>query len=203
MNGKGRIGARGPAAWIAAASLAVLAGSAVAAEPQPAQGKAAWDCPYGAGPGYGMGPGMMWGPGGGGPGMMGGGGMMGWHGMGRGMMGPGMMGPGMGPMGGYWAGGLDLSDEQRTKINAIHDEVRKQHWSLMGEMMDERAKVRDLYDAAKPDYEAIEKSYKRIGELRQKMLESSFDAHKRMDALLTDEQRQQRRQLWRRGWSDE
>ena len=192
----------GLAGWIGAAALAVAAGTAVAAAPQAAQGQAAWGCPPGGGPGYGMGPGMMWGPGGGGPGMMGG------YGMGPGMMwgpgaaGPGRMGPGMGngPMGGYWGRGLDLSDEQRSKVNAIQDEVRKQHWGLMGAMMDEQSRLRDLYEAAKPDSTGIEQAYKRIGELQQKMYESSIDAHKRMDAVLTDEQRKQMHNLWRRGW---
>ena len=182
--------------WIGAAALAVAAGTAVAAPPQAAQGQAAWGCPPGGGPGYGMGPGMMWGPGGGGPGMMGG------YGMGPGMMGGYGMGPGMGngPMGGYWGRGLDLSEEQRSKVNAIQDEVRKQHWGLMGSMMDEQSRLRDLYEAAKPDSAAIEQGYKRIGELQQKMYESSIDAHKRMDAVLTDEQRKQMHNLWRRGW---
>ncbi len=190
------------AGWIGAAALGVAAGTAVAAAPQAVQGQAAWGCPPGGGQGYGMGPGMMWGPAGGGPGMMGG------YGMGPGMMwgpgaaGPGRMGPGMGngPMGGYWGRGLDLSDEQRSKINAIQDEVRKQHWGLMGAVMDEQSRLRDLYEAAKPDSTGIEQAYKRIGELQQKMYESSIDAHRRMDAVLTDEQRKQMHDLWRRGW---
>ena len=202
MTEKRRVRFASLAGWIGAAAMAVVAGTAVGAAAQAAQGQAAWGCPPGGGPGYGMGPGMMWGPGGGGPGMMGG------YGMGPGMMwgpgagGPGRMGPGMGigPMGGYWGRGLDLSDEQRSKVNAIQDEVRKQHWGLMGSMMDEQSRLRDLYEAAKPDSAAIEQAYKRIGELQQKMFESSIDAHKRMDAVLTDEQRKQMHSLWRRGW---
>ncbi|KAI5915634.1 Spy/CpxP family protein refolding chaperone [Thauera sp. 2A1] len=181
MTEKRRVRFASLASWIGAAAMAVVAGTAVAAAPQAAQGQAAWGCPPGGGPGYGMGPGMMWGPGAGGPGRMG----------------PGM---GIGPMGGYWGRGLDLSDEQRSKVNAIQDEVRKQHWGLMGSMMDEQSRLRDLYEAAKPDSAAIEQAYKRIGELQQKMFESSIDAHKRMDAVLTDEQRKQMHSLWRRGW---
>ena len=69
----------------------------------------------GYGPGYGMGPGMM---GGYGPGQGMGPGMMGGYGPGQGM-GPGMMGGGYGP--GYAA--LNLTDEQRKKIDAIQEEV--------------------------------------------------------------------------------
>lgn len=117
-----------------------------------------------------------------GPGMMGygaGPGMMRGYGMG---MGPGAMMPG------GWAGGLDLSDEQRTKINRIQDETRRSHWALMGSMMDQQAKLRDLYDAPKRDSAAIDSTYKTIDGIRQQMLSSSADARKRIEAVLTKEQ---------------
>lgn len=61
------------------------------------------------GQGYGMGPGMM----------------------GEGM-GPGMMGMGPGMMGNYGPGyaALDLSEEQRRKIDAIEKDVHKQMFEL-------------------------------------------------------------------------
>lgn len=191
-------------------AAAMLGGAAVASADET---KPAWNCPYG-GPtmmgGYGMGPGMMQGYGmphgmmggyGMGPGMMqgyggyGGPGMMQGYGSGPGMMGAYGMGPGM--MG--YAGGVDLSADQRTKINAIRDETRKQHWTMMGEIMDQQVRLQDLYDAPKTDSAAIEQVYKRIGELQRQMYESSIDAHKRMDAVLTDEQRERLRNTWRRG----
>ncbi|PMS21669.1 hypothetical protein C0Z18_07410 [Trinickia dabaoshanensis] len=140
------------------------------------------------GGGYGYGPGMMGGgPGrgimGGGPGMMGGGyGMMGG--------GYGMMGGGYGMMGfgGGWEDALGLSDDQKTKINRIQDETRHEHWALMGTMMDQQAKLRDLYEAPKRDSAAIDETYKSIGEMRQKMVDSSVSARKRMEAVLTSKQ---------------
>lgn len=161
---------------------------------------------YGMGPGmmgYGMGPGMMYGWGGGygmGPGMMG-------YGMGPGMMGPGMIGYGMGPgmmygwggRGGGFGSGLDLSAAQQAKINKIFDETRKSHWAIMGAMQDQQAELRDLYSAAKPDEKAIEKAYQNFGRLRQQMFDSAVDAHKRIDAVLTKEQREKLRSYWGRG----
>ncbi len=144
--------------------------------------------PAGGCPGGGYGPGMMRG-GGYGPGMMGGGygtGMMGggW----RGMMGGAGYGPGMMGFGGGWVDALGLSDEQRSKINRIQDDTRRSHWSLMGSMMDQQAKLRDLYEAPKRDAAAIDDTYKSIGELRQKMIDSSNDARKHMEAVLTSKQ---------------
>jgi Spy/CpxP family protein refolding chaperone len=138
------------------------------------------------GGGYGMGPGMMGGDCGMGPGMMGGG-----YGMGPGMMGGGYgMGPGM--MGGGYGMGpqgmSDLSADQRAKIAKIQDETRKKNWELMGQVMDEQAKLRDLSNASKPDSAAITNANKKISELQRRMYESAADAHKRMEAVMSKKQ---------------
>ena len=120
-----------------------------------------------------------------GPGMMGGYGGYG--------MGPGMMGP-------YWGSGLDLTPEQQAKINKIQDETRKAHWALMGEMMNQQARLRDLNQAPKRDEAAIDAAYKEFGKLQQQMYDSAVAAHKRMEAVLTKEQQEKLRSYWRRGW---
>lgn len=172
--------------------LVCLAGIALAgtvlAESSPRQNVAPQlDCGRGA---YGPGPGMM-GGGGYGAGMMGDGagpGMMRGYGMGMGMgMGMGGMGPGA-MMPGGWAGGLDLTDEQRTKINQIQDQIRKSHWALMDSMMDQQAKLRDLYDAPKRDSAAIDSTYKTLDGIRQQMIGTSADARKRIEGVLTKKQ---------------
>jgi Spy/CpxP family protein refolding chaperone len=157
------------------------------------------DMTGGYGPGYGMGPGMGM-MGGMGPGMMGGGyGGMGMMGMGPGMMGGGYgMGPGMMGMGPL--GMLDLSDEQRTKINKIFDDERKKHWGIMGKMMEEQNKLRDLYAADKPDPKKVGAVYGEIAKLQQQMIETHVQATNQMQDVLTKEQREQFRQWHRGGW---
>jgi len=167
----------------------------------------------GYGPGYGMGPGMMGGWGGGygpgygmGPGMMGGWGGYGpGYGMGHGMMGgwggygPGVgMGPGMmwGYGRGYGAGpgyGLNLSDEQRGKIDKIQEDTGRKQWDLMAKMQEERARLDELFYSDKRDDAAITKSYKKIAELRRQMFDNSLAARKQIDGVLTKEQREQMR----------
>lgn len=144
-----------------------------------------------------MGSGYGWGHG-----MMGGYGMgpgMGGYGMGFGMGGGYGMGPGM--MGDGWGMGPkdlpDLSAEQRSKISSIQDETRKKHWELMGQVMEEQSKLRKLYDAPKRDSAAITDSHKKISELQRRMYESSADAHKRVEAILTKEQREKSWRFWR------
>ena len=128
-----------------------------------------------------------------GPGMMGGG-----YG---GMMGPGMMGGGhgyMGMMGGYGMGMLDLTADQQAKINKIFDDKRKQHWAIMGKMMEEQNKLRDLSNVDKPDPKKIGAVYAEIAKLQQQMIESHVQATNQMQDILTKEQRDQLRQ-WHRG----
>lgn len=167
--------------------IALLSGTApavLAADPSPPP-------QYGPGMmgGYGgMGPGMM-GYGMMGPGMMGGGyGMMGPGMMGPGMIGPGMMGGGYGMMGPCSGNRLDLTPDQQAKINKIQDETRKAHWAMMGEMMDQQAKLRDLNLAPKRDNAAIDAVYKDLGKLRQQMYDSAVAAHQRMETILTKKQ---------------
>jgi len=138
---------------------------------------------YGPGPGYGMGPGMMGGYGQGygmGPGMMGG------YGQGYGM------GPGM--MGGYGGlHGLDLSAEQRTKISEIQRELFGKHWELMGKLHQQGGPMDEAFASGKFDEKAARKAYDAMSEARKQMFEASLQAHKRIDTLLTPEQRDQLR----------
>lgn len=126
-------------------------------------------------------------------------GMMAGHGYGRGQhmmgggMGHGMMGAGMGAF-----GMLDLSDEQRAKINKIFDAERKQHWTVGGKMLDERIKLRDLLYADEPDPKKVGAVYGEISKLRQQMIEAHVQAANQARAVLTAEQRDQLKQ-WRRG----
>ena len=141
----------------------------------------AWTQPYG------MGSGMMgdYGPGGGmGPGMMGEYGPG--YGMGRGMMG--------GRAGGYW--GLDLSAEQRKKIAQIQEETAQAHWKLMGTMRQQDGHMADFFGPGAFDEQAARKAFDAMSGVRKAMFETSLDARKRIDAVLTKEQREQLRRGW-------
>lgn len=107
---------------------------------------------------------------------------------------PGMiMGPGM-----MWGpyGSLNLTEEQNAKIAAVQDEVSKKHWDLMGQMQDQQFRLQQLYSAPKPDNAAINEQNNKIRQLRQQMWDTMADAQKKMDGVLTQEQRSQ---MWRQG----
>ncbi len=130
-------------------------------------------------------------------------GMMGGYGYGSGMMGPGMMGPGMGSgmMGGGSGFGplatLDLSEEQQRNINRIQENLRKQHWNLLGQIQEQQAALRDLYAADQTDPKKIGDVYGKIGNLQRQMAESHAQALNDVRGTLTPEQRQQLAQMQR------
>ena len=151
----------------------------------------AWAQPYGSGGG------MMGGYGQGGYGM--GPGMMGGYGMGQGMMGGGGYGMGPGMMGGgYGAGfwGLDLSPEQRKRIAQIRDETMQAQWKLMGDMHQQRFHMHDFFGPGALDEQAARKAFQAMTETQKAMFENSLQARKRIDAVLTKEQREQLRRSW-------
>ncbi len=190
----------------AAALVALMSIVVASAHAQEAGATGMQDMPMmsggmGMGPGMGMmgmGPGMgMMGMGGGmgmGPGMMGGGMMGGMMGMGPGMGMMGMGGMGMGPL-----AMLNLSDEQRGKINKIQDELRKKNWDTQGKILEESAKLRDLYDTDAPDPKKISAVYERIFALKRQMIEANIEAHNKVRAVLTKEQQEQLKQMRRGG----
>jgi Spy/CpxP family protein refolding chaperone len=140
------------------------------------------------GPAPGPGPGMMGGYGMG-PGMMGGGYGPG-YGMGHGMM----MGPGM--MGGYGGMPPDLSPEQRTQLAEIQQEYRRKQWGVMQSMHSLMGSAEGPAPGGAFDEQAARKNYDAVAALRKQMFENSLEARKRMDALLTPQQREQMRRSW-------
>jgi Spy/CpxP family protein refolding chaperone len=131
-------------------------------------------------------------PFGGGPGMMGGG-----HGMG---MGPAVMGCGMGPgmMGGRaddGYAGLELSGEQRKQIADIQETASKAMWQLMGTMHEQGYAMHGMF-APGTDEATARKAYDAMAASRKAMFETQLEARRKIDAVLTAEQRDQLRRIW-------
>lgn len=155
------------AVWTAVLLLGSLAPGGGQASAQQGSGPGA----SGRGSGHMMG----WGESAGGWGMMGGPGMMG--GWGGGMMGPG------------W-GNLNLTRDQRDKIYAIHRDLREKQFALMDRMHDSMRSV-TFYREGKFDEQAARNAYAAAEKIHRQMFDNMLDAQKRIDALLTPQQRQQ------------
>lgn len=95
--------------------------------------------------------------------------------------------------------GLNLSDDQKSKISKIRKAMHAKHQALMDEMIDAQDKLQELYDADKQDSAAINKQYKVIEDLRRQMVDRSMEAHNQINDILTKEQRDKFRE-GRRGY---
>lgn len=118
--------------------------------------------------------------------MMGPQGMMGAQGM--------MMGP-QGMMGMHMLGALNLSDEQRSAITKLTDQFSHDNWEKQGQMNDESAKLRDLYEADKRDAAAIGREYQKVFDIKRQMIESYIEVQNRIEDVLTPEQRAKMKEL--------
>ena len=115
--------------------------------------------------------------------------------MGQGMgMGHGMMGshdhaagPGMNAR--YAA--LDLTDEQRDKIEAIQEELARKQGELMGRMHSKADVMHGPLHDGKLDEKAERQAFADMSAAHQEMFEARLEARKRIDAVLTPEQRKQ------------
>lgn len=129
-----------------------------------------------------------------------GGGMMGGYGAGSGMMGgPGGYGMGPGMMGGYLGeayAGLDLSPEQRKKSADIQQETAKAQWQLMGSMHQQGYHMYGMFGPGALDEAAARKAFQTMTETQKAMFEMRLEARKKIDAVLTNEQREQVRRYW-------
>lgn len=114
-------------------------------------------------------------------------------------MGPGMMGgPGMGSgmMEGCHAdpyAALKLSSEQRAQLDDIQREFRRTQQKLMSRMHEQEFHMHDLFALAGADEAAARKSFDAMSAAMKDMFEASLEAGKRINAVLTDEQRKQLR----------
>lgn len=156
--------------------------------------------PAAGGYGHGRGRAMMGGWGGGyGPAMMGrwsgeyGPGMM--NGWGGGWDGGYFMGPGMMRGRGLAGAGLELSGEQKEKIEEIHANAADTQWNLAGKIFAAAGKLHELLASEAPDRGAVQSAYKALSDLRLQQLEASLDTRAKVDAVLTKEQRE-----WLQTW---
>lgn len=123
--------------------------------------------------------------------MMGGPGGM----MGQGRPQPGMMGPGaMGQTPRPFAG-VQFSDEQRKKIQAMMANERKAHQQRIEKMQSVQKELQKLYMADKWDSAAITKLYEKMHAEQRKTIAAMAEARNKVYDLMSAEQRKQMKQF--------
>ena len=122
-----------------------------------------------------------------------------------GMMGDKMGGGHMGMMGDKMGGGhmgmmkkfkmLGLTEEQEIKIDDIQHQLHKQHWAIMGQMIDVRAELRKVHAGDPPDAKAVGAVYGKMFDLKRQMIETTIEAKNNAMGVLTDAQAAQMKNM--------
>ena len=94
---------------------------------------------------------------------------------------------------------VDLSDDQKLRISTMHEKVRDQRWDLLDHINQQQRKLAALLDVDDPDPALVGAQFARAADLRRQLLELDLDERRRIDNILTGEQRDQLRK-YRRAW---
>ncbi|WP_110649720.1 Spy/CpxP family protein refolding chaperone [Salinicola peritrichatus] len=89
-------------------------------------------------------------------------------------------------MGGYgWdAQGYNLSDQQRSRLRTIQQQLIKQQTPLMQQMVAHRGELQSLYMDPTTEPKAISDEYGQLFSLRQKMIQNMLEARKQAADVL-------------------
>lgn len=117
-------------------------------------------------------------------------------GRGRGMgMGLGGHGMGMGPEFGMRLHALDLTDQQKTKIEAVHERAQRKNIQSRADLQVAQLDLRKLLRAENPDRRAIESQIDRVSALQAGMQKANLGVMFETRALLTEAQKKQLQEM--------
>jgi Spy/CpxP family protein refolding chaperone len=109
-------------------------------------------------------------------------------------------GPGAGPGGGpHWGKGpgwesrdqdkaLDLTPEQKTKLNELRTKFRSENAQLIGAMVTKKIELQSLWSNPKADDKAIQDKAKELRDLQNQMKEKAVQMRLEARKILTPEQ---------------
>lgn len=130
-------------------------------------------------------------------------GVMGGYGMGP-QMGPVMMGGGYGSGPGMMAGcahiayaGLDLTAEQHKAIASIQEQASKAMWQLMTTVHGHGHHMQGMFGPSPLDEAEARKAFQAITEAQKAMFELQLNTRKKVDEVLTKDQREKLNLQWR------
>lgn len=111
------------------------------------------------------------------------------------MMSDGYMMPGLDAM-----QGLDLTQDQQTRIDAIQSTADRKRRDLLESLRAENEKLNALLLGESSDTDALTQQYARCAQLRRQVFELGLDERQKIDAALSENQRRQWRQ-WQRSYT--
>lgn len=101
-----------------------------------------------------------------------------------------MMGPGYDD-GYYGLSALNLTEEQRQRIDQIQQQGRREHAQRMEAWYQARDALQAQMNAPSPDPDAVAQAYDRVAALEREQLRACVQAYNQIRSVLTEEQREQ------------
>lgn len=84
---------------------------------------------------------------------------------------------------------LALTPDQRARVTDIERDLQRTQWRLMGSIREARWKQQDALRTPEVDAKSVLALYDEIAALRRQYFQAAIDARKRIEAILTAEQR--------------
>ena len=84
---------------------------------------------------------------------------------------------------------LKLTADQRNKVTEIERDLKRKESTLIGSIRELRWKQQDAFKAPEVDVEAVRRNYDEMAALRKQMFDLALDGRKRIESVLTREQR--------------
>ncbi|MDX2213490.1 MAG: periplasmic heavy metal sensor [Oculatellaceae cyanobacterium bins.114] len=96
-----------------------------------------------------------------------------------------------------WARNLDLSSEQRSQLQTIHEQARQSGDALHQQLVAAEEQLRSLLQNSDTSIEALREQHQQVQQLRQQLDENHFEALLAERQVLTSDQLVQVIQEWR------
>ncbi len=113
--------------------------------------------------------------------------------------GPGKMGPQQGQPGLQMFKGLNLTDEQRSKIEDLHLEMQKKMISMQGDLQKLEKDFRLMVIDEKVSDSQLQHQLQKIHDLKLKMELERAKNHRKVRSLLTDDQKKKFDSMYLKG----
>lgn len=84
---------------------------------------------------------------------------------------------------------LKMTADQRKAVTEIERDLKRKQWTFIGSLRELRWKQEEAFGAPEVDAQAARRNYDEITALRRQMFEATLDSRKRIEAVLTKEQR--------------
>jgi Spy/CpxP family protein refolding chaperone len=84
---------------------------------------------------------------------------------------------------------LKMTADQRKAVTEIERDLKRKQWTFIGSLRELQWKQHDAFSVPEVDAQAVRRNFDEISALRRQIFEATLDSRKRIESVLTKEQR--------------